>query len=114
LFIDLFILSLAISLLLCCIYIFAKDISHIWQVSMSMLFFLSPILYNLSTFKMALPSFDYVSPIAGLITYARYVVLEERNPDVNLMIFDMVYAVVLLIAGLFILNKVGSKAAEKL
>lgn len=114
LFINLFILSLAISLILSCIYIFAKDISQIWQVFMSMLFFLSPILYNLSTFKKALPSFDYVNPIAGLIINARYVMLEERNPDFKLMIFDMVYAVVLLIAGLFILNKVGSKAAEKL
>lgn len=114
LFINLFILSLAISLILSCIYIFAKDIAQIWQVFMSMLFFLSPILYNLSTFKKALPSFDYVNPIAGLIINARYVMLEAKNPDFKLLVFDMVYAVILLLAGLFILNKVGSKAAEKL
>lgn len=114
LFINLFILSLAISLILSCIYIFAKDISQIWQVFMSMFFFLSPILYKLSTFKEALPTFDYANPIAGLIINARYVMLEARNPDYELMIFDFGYAIFLLLGGLLILNRVGSKAAEKL
>ncbi|MES1226612.1 MAG: ABC transporter permease, partial [Bacteroidota bacterium] len=59
LFLNVFILSLGISLILSNIYIIAKDITQIWMVFTSFLFFLSPILYKLSTFKKALPSFDY-------------------------------------------------------
>lgn len=113
-FLNLFILSLALSLILSCIYIIAKDITQIWQVFTSLLFFLSPIFYKLSTFKDALPSLDYANPIAGIIINARHVMMEAVPPDFKLLLFDCGYALLLLILGLFLLNKLGSKAAEKL
>src|SRR4051794_70760 len=54
LFINLYILSLATSLILSNIYIIAKDITQVWRVFTSFLFFLSPIFYRLDTFKEAL------------------------------------------------------------
>ena len=114
LFINLFILSLALSLSLSCIYIIAKDITQIWQVFTSLLFFLSPIFYKLATFKEALPSFDYANPIAGIIINARRVMMEARPPEFKLLLFDFGYAALLLLLGLFLLNRLGSKAAEKL
>src|ERR1700761_2642829 len=66
LFINLFVLSLGLSLILSNIYILAKDISQIWVVFTSFLFFLSPIFYNIDTFKSALPNFEYGNPIAGI------------------------------------------------
>jgi len=113
-FLNLFILSLGMSLILSTIYIVAKDISQIWIVITSFLFFLSPIFYKLSTFKEALPSFDYGNPIAGIIINARRVMMEHLPPDFQLMGFDYAYAVFLLLMGLIFLNRLGSKAAEKL
>jgi ABC-type polysaccharide/polyol phosphate export permease len=114
LFINLFLLSLGMSLILSNIYIVAKDIHQIWTVFVSLLFFLSPIFYKLDTFKQALPSFDYANPIAGIIINARRTMMEHKLPDFSLMLFDLVYAVILLIIGLLLLNRLGSKAAEKL
>jgi ABC-2 type transport system permease protein len=114
LFVNLFILSLGLSLILSNIYIIAKDISQIWQVFTSLLFFLSPIFYSLKTFKEALPSFDYGNPIAGIIINARRVLMQQTFPDYELLIWDFMYAIFLLLAGLLLLNKLGSKAAEKL
>jgi ABC-2 type transport system permease protein len=114
LFLNLFILSLGMSLILSNIYIVAKDINQIWMVFVSFLFFLSPIFYKLDTFKNALPSFDYGNPIAGIIINARRVMMEHSLPDFKLLGFDFVYAIILLLLGLFLLNKLGSKAAEKL
>jgi ABC-2 type transport system permease protein len=114
LFINLYILSLAASLILSNIFIIAKDISQIWQVFTTFLFFLSPIFYKLVTFKEALPSFDYVNPLAGIIINARKVTMEGTNPDLRLLLFDFSYAIILLLIGLYLLNKLGSKAAEKL
>jgi len=113
-FVILFILSLGSSLILSNIYILAKDISQVWQVFVSFLFFLSPIFYRLSTFKESLPKFDYGNPIAGIIINARRVMMEHRPPDFRLLAWDTLYALVLLGLGLFLLNKLGSKAAEKL
>lgn len=114
LFLNLFILSLGMSIILSNIYIIAKDISQIWQVFTSFLFFLSPIFYNLKVFKEALPSFDYGNPIAGIIINARRVMMENRPPDYELLVWDMSYAFFILLTGLLLLNKLGSKAAEKL
>lgn len=114
LFINLFILSLAVSLILSNIYVIAKDITQIWQVFVSFLFFLSPIFYKLDTFKERLPSFDYMNPLAGIIINARRVTMENTAPDYRLLLFDLGYALILLLIGLSLLNKLGSKAAEKL
>jgi len=113
-FLNLFILSLGMSLILSNIYIVAKDISQVWIVITSFLFFLSPIFFKLSTFKEALPSFDYGNPIAGIIINARHVMMEHSEPDYQLMGFDYAYAIFLLLIGLIFLNRLGSKAAEKL
>ncbi|HEV8284108.1 MAG TPA: ABC transporter permease [Chitinophagaceae bacterium] len=113
-FLNLFVLSLGMSLILSTIYIVAKDITQIWMVFTSFLFFLSPIFYKLSTFKEALPSFDYGNPIAGIIINARRVMMERSQPDFRLMMFDFGYAAVLLLIGTIFLNKLGSRAAEKL
>jgi ABC-2 type transport system permease protein len=113
-FLNLFILALGMSLILSTIYVVAKDISQIWMVFTSFLFFLSPIFYKLSTFKSALPRFEYANPIAGIIINARRVMMEQMSPDFLLMGFDYAYAIILLIIGVIFLNKLGSRAAEKL
>jgi len=114
LFVNMYILSLAIALILSNIYIIAKDITQIWMVFTSFLFFLSPIFYKLDTFKAALPSFDYLNPLAGIIINARKATMEGANPDFKLFLFDFAYSIFFLMMGMLLLNKLGSKAAEKL
>lgn len=113
-FFNLFILSLGVSLILSNIYIIAKDISQIWQVFVSFLFFLSPILYNLNTFREALPAFDYINPISGIVINARKVMMQQQPPDLSMLLWDLSYSLFLLLAGLLTLQKLGSKASEKL
>jgi len=113
-FANVFLLSLAVSLILSTIYIIAKDITQIWQVFTSFLFFLSPIFYRLDTFRQTLPNFDYLNPVAGIIINARRIMMENSNPDFKLLGFDLGYALILLVIGFISLNKLGSKAAEKL
>ncbi|RNI29226.1 ABC transporter permease [Rufibacter latericius] len=113
-FLNAFILALGISLILSNIFIYAKDVTQIWQVIATLLLFTSPIFYKLASFKQALPSFDRLNPIAGIIINARRVMMQGVAPDFNLMLFDYGYALVFLIVGLILLNKIGSKAAEKL
>jgi len=40
--------------------------------------------------------------------------LYQQRPEWKLFLFDFVYAFILLLIGIFLLNKVGSKASEKL
>jgi ABC-2 type transport system permease protein len=113
-FINIFILSLGFSLILSSLYIIAKDINQIWQVVTTFLFFLSPIFFKLSIFKQALPAFDYANPVAGIIINARHVMMEGRGLDYQLLAFDYGYALLFLLLGIILLNKLGARAAEKL
>lgn len=114
LFINVFILSLGVSLILSNIYIIAKDINQIWLVFITFLFFISPLFYNLATFREAMPGLDYINPIAGIMINGRRVILENLPPEWTMFLFDFAYSILLFLIGLILLNKLGSKAAEKL
>jgi ABC-2 type transport system permease protein len=114
LYLNLFVLSLGFSLILSNLFVIAKDINQIWLVFTSFLFFLSPIFFKLDVFRSTLPSFDYFNPVAGIIINARKAIMEGTHPDFDLFIFDIGYACFFLLLGIVLLNKLGSKAAEKL
>ena len=113
-FFNLFLLSLGCSLILSNLYILVKDISQVWIVFTSFLFFLSPIFYKLSVFKDRLSMFEYGNPISGIIINGRRALMEGKRPDFELFSFNYGYAIFLLLFGIILLNRLGSKAAEKL
>lgn len=116
-FLNLIILSLAFSLILSTIYLVAKDITQIWNIFVSLGFWLSPIIYVLDTYKARLPHFDYVNPISGLIINARTVFMGTKgdfNPDWKLMGFDFIYAGFFLLIGISMLKNLGPNASENL
>ena len=113
-FLNLFILSLGLSFILSSIYVLAKDITQIWQVFTSALFFLSPIFYKFAVFRNSLPGFEYLNPVAGIIINARNAMMYATQPDLELFFFDFGYAFLLFFVGLIMLKKIGARAAEKL
>jgi ABC-type polysaccharide/polyol phosphate export permease len=113
-FLNLVVLALAFSIILSNIYVLAKDITQVWIVVTGIGFWISPILFRLDKFREALPGVDYLNPIAGIIINARNVMIYQTAPEWNLFFFDFIYAIILLLIGVFLLNKVGSKASEKL
>ncbi len=112
--INLVILSLGVSLIISSLYIVVHDIAQIWAIVVSLGFWISPILFKLQDFRNHLPGLDYVNPIAGIIINARAVVLYHQFPEWELFFWSFGYAVFFLLLGIYTLNKLGSKAAEKL
>jgi len=113
-FFNIVLLALAFSIILSNIYVLAKDITQIWMVVTGIGFWVSPIVFNLEKFRAALPGADHINPIAGIIINSRNVLLYQKPPEWNLFIFDFIYAVILILIGAFLLNKIGSRASEKL
>ncbi len=111
---NLVILSLGFSLILSCLYIFAKDIFQIWGIIISLAFWISPILFKLEVFRASLPGVDYLNPISGIIINSRNAVLYNTHPEWKLFVWSFAYAFFILLIGIYMLNKLGSKAAEKL
>lgn len=111
---NLIILSLGFSLILSNIYIFAKDIQQIWMIVANLGFWLSPILFAPSVFAARLSILKYLNPISSIVINARDVIMYHCLPDWKLMGWGFIYSTFFLLIGIYMLNKLGSKAAEKL
>jgi len=111
---NLIILSLGFSLILSTLYIIAKDISQVWAIITSLAFWISPIIYNPTVFKTSLPGFQYINPVSSIIINARAVMMYHSLPDWKLMGWGYIYSTFFLLIGIYLLNTLGAKAAEKL
>jgi ABC-2 type transport system permease protein len=114
LFLTLFMLCTAFSMILSSLYIIAKDIQQVWQVVSGLLFVLSPIVFKTEDYIKALPVFAEINPLAGIIINFRRIIMFNQPPDFYLMGIDAAYAVFSFCLGLLLVRKLGSKAAEKL
>jgi ABC-2 type transport system permease protein len=113
-FINLFILSFGVSLILSIMFLLFKDITQIWTIVVGFGFFLSPILYRGDLFSAKLPLLDYLNPIAGIINNSRNILMYASPPDWSMLAFDMIYALVIFMVGIYLLKKYGARASEYL
>lgn len=73
LLIELYALALGASLILAALYVRFRDISHIWEVVLQILFYSSGILYVLSAVPVAFQAWLAVNPIVQIVQDARNV-----------------------------------------
>ncbi|MBA3704806.1 MAG: hypothetical protein H0W84_02575, partial [Bacteroidetes bacterium] len=86
----------------------------IWGIIVSLGFWISPILFKLDVFRASLPGVDYINPFSAIVINARNTVMYHQFPEFNLFIWGFVYSSFFLLLGMYLLNKLGAKAAEKL
>lgn len=113
-FINLFILSFGVSLILSNLFLLFKDIMQIWNIVVGFGFFLSPILYRGELFSQKLRFLDYLNPISGIINNTRNVLMFQTVPDWEMLLFDIGYASLILMIGLYLLRRISPKASELL
>jgi ABC-2 type transport system permease protein len=111
---NLIILALAFSLIISTIYIYAKDINQIWAIVINLAFWVSPLVYAPAVFLKNMAIVAYLNPFASILLNARNVILYHHMPDWTLFGWGYIYSIFFLLIGVFLLNKIGSKAAEKL
>lgn len=113
-YINLFILSLGVAFILSNLFLLFKDVTQIWGIIVGFGFFLSPILYRGDLFSAKLPALDYLNPIAGVINNARNILMYAKPPDWQMIAYDLMYALLILLVGIYFLNKYSARASEYL
>lgn len=78
---ELYILALGVALILSSLYVKFRDISHIWEVTLQLLFYSSAILYPLSIVPKELINFVALNPLVQIIQDARRVLLDPSLPS---------------------------------
>jgi ABC-type polysaccharide/polyol phosphate export permease len=88
-----------ISILLAILYVFVRDLDHIYEVGMRVLFFATPILYSLDFLPSDARRIALLNPLTHLIGYSRRIVLEGQLPaGAELLAFLIVNSVLMYIA----------------
>ncbi len=71
-----------ISLLLSAMYVVVRDLDHIFEVGMRLLFFVTPIIYHLDMLSPRLRAVALLNPIAHVIGFTRSIVLDGVVPPI--------------------------------
>jgi ABC-type polysaccharide/polyol phosphate export permease len=106
-------LVLWVSLFLSCLFVFVKDIGNIYQVFLRVLFFITPIFYNLAFVGEGhARSIVMLNPLTHLIGFSRSLIVDGKIFPVNLFLLFFLINVLLIYIGLRVFKRYESKFAE--
>jgi lipopolysaccharide transport system permease protein len=109
-----FFIVYGISLILAALYVYFRDLTQIWDVLMQIGFFLSPIVYPLSTVPPEYMAYYMLNPITVIIQMYRDVLLYHQMPSAWELFFTLATGVVILLVGSAIFEKLERRFAEEI
>lgn len=106
---SIFVCGLCLSLSALTVYI--VDLSNLWGFLCGLLWFATPIFYSIGG-QTRLFLFNLLNPMYYYITIARDIIIYNKIPELWLICGAVEYALISLIIGLIIFNKLKPKFAE--
>jgi len=80
LLIELYILCLGLSFIISALYVKYKDVGHIWEVFLQLLFYASAIIYPLSIVPIKFQKLILLSPVTQIVQDARFLLITKETP----------------------------------
>jgi lipopolysaccharide transport system permease protein len=111
--IELFVLSLGISLLLSILNVYFRDIKFIWQVLLQAGFFLSPIIYSLDMFPENIKNILLLNPLVHIFNILHDLALNNSLPDINSIMYVVVTTGVIFLIGYTVFRKKEKTIVER-
>lgn len=112
--VDLFLLSVGVSLILSVFNIYFRDIQFIWQVVMQAGFFITPIFYTLDMFPEGIRWILKLNPLVHILDMSRGFVLHGTLPSIHSTIYVVGFTIGVLIVGLAVFRYKGKRIVEQL
>ncbi len=115
-------ICLGVSLALCALNVFFRDVQHMTGIFTMAWFFATPVVYDLSmpslsgfvTTHPVLGTLYFLNPMAGILSLYRTALLGSPLPDLSLVGLSAGVALVVLVAGLWIFQKLQPRFADEL
>lgn len=108
------ILVLWVALLLSTLYVFVRDLDHIYDVALRILFFATPIIYDLDFLGPLTRKLALLNPLTHLIGFSRTIIMDGRAPPlIHLLGFLLVNGVLLSLA-LMVFRRAEPALVERL
>ena len=106
-------LILWVSFLLSSLYIYVRDLAHVYQVFLRLLFFVTPIFYGFSFVGEGIAKYVVLAnPLTHSIDFARFVIIQGRLFDMKLFLVLVCCNALLVYAAYKIFKKLEPTFAE--
>lgn len=104
-----------VSFFLACLYVYVRDIQHLYQVFLRLLFFVTPLFYSASMVGTGVAaSLLRLNPLADLIELSRNVVIRGESPGSEQILALVIVNVLLVMVALSLFRWCESSFAERL
>jgi len=113
LILNIYLISMGGGMILAVLYIYFKDINHLWDILRLFLFWTSGVFLRGEKFLEFFPPFLYLNPLVGILINIRNVVFFMEPIDFRLMSFCLMYGIILYIAGYSVFTKYSNLALER-
>lgn len=118
LIVELYVVALGCGLLLAALYARYRDLGHLWEIALQLLFYGSAVVYPL-TFKARLADFMAINPIAQTINDARHVLVSRSVPWTATVVgmrvaIPLAVSVIVLAIGWSVFQRMAPNFAETL
>lgn len=110
---ELYLFAFGLSLILATLYVWFRDLAHIWEILLQILFYATPIIYPLSVVPLKYHKIVFMNPVAQIIQDIRNVFLGGQVVSPFWWLAPAM-TIGLLIIGLFIFTKKSKYFAEKI
>jgi lipopolysaccharide transport system permease protein len=114
LFILYFWLVYGIGLALAAFYVYFRDLSHIWEVLVNILFYCSPIIYPITAVPGELVPFYILNPLTQIIIIYRDVMVAGILPPLNSILIIIGFGALFFIVGSFAFQRLQRRFAEEI
>lgn len=98
-------MTLGIGLILAAITVKFRDVIHLYSVLMTVLFYLTPIIYPINILPVWIQKFVLLNPVTNVIIMFRDVVLNHRMFSMDVFVIAILETVLFLAVGIFIFYK---------
>lgn len=116
---EYFIFCLGISLLISAIFVKYRDVSHIWEVVLQLIFYASAIIYPLTIVPLRFQKLIIMSPVTQIIQDSRYLLVTKESATATsvlgfpLLLIPYAIPFILLIIGYLYFNRSAKNFAEE-
>ncbi len=119
LLIELFLLCLGIAFITSAMYVKYRDVGHIWEVLLQLLFYASAIIYPLQLVPVRFQKFILLNPITQIVQDSRYLLVTKESITAGsvlrtpLQIIPYIIPVILVLVGYLYFEKSAKNFAEE-
>lgn len=117
--IELYLLALGLSLLLSSLFVFYRDLGHIWEILTQVLFYASAVVYPITLVPSRFHSLFFINPVAQIIEDIRHAVVIPDVPYTAAVVgavalVPIAVSLLLFAAGVLVFRALSPTFAENL